>query len=282
MFYPVEDKRRSDFFDQLQSKQPLLDGTMMCPTWDPQALNAINDPKHMEQGFSLYGRDGRLWQVHNGQWVLSPSNAPLQRPTRGSGGDGVPLATVDWWKWSTMRSIEHFRVVDCGGGGDCLFRSIGKSLGFPQEDIRILAASGLTELPAFLESEKLLRREGGHYSWRIEDVHTLHQMQEIIRTSGNLYWGDTSTLDLLCQTPMLRRGHIGFVIFRTDGVVDPRLFAAGPEYEVTHLCLLYNDSNHHWKLVSCDGFLLCPRHLPAVESVLKSSWAKEYDRTFRF
>lgn len=301
-----ESKQRQEFFNSLNSRSQLNlvfphEPWQMCGTWDPNSFPKVGrDPNNsnFKVGETATGRDGRRWMIvtlaDKNFWVLTSDNHPMIRPLCSHSGmvgaEGIELTSLHWWRWSTIFGLEHFRVIECGGGGDCLFHAVGKALGVRAPDIRRLAASVLDQpgqLDKFLKSEVAQRKitpHLSHYAWDPTVIRSAPEMKTIIETSGNLYWGDNITLHLLCQTDTIWNSRIGFVIFRPDGIVEPELFAArGIPQSVTQLCLLYHDSLHqHWQLVSCDRQLLCPRSLPQLETILRASWNREFDRTWAF
>lgn len=298
-FYDVVDQpaERNEFFQQLStsnsstaSSPSPMQPWQACGSWDPASICETNDPQLVGRGQVKRGRDGREWIVvatspRQLQWVLSTHNLPIVRPTslltEVQTKGGIPLLTKGWWKWSTIPGVEHFWVVECGGGGDCLFLSIGKAFGWESRTVRDMAAASLddpSQFSSFLQGALRHRRAGEHYGWNVEQIRTVNDMKTIIKTPGNLYWGDTSTLQLLAESALFKRSRIGFLVFRTDGMIDPRLFAAEgitPDY----YCLLYNDHNVHWQFVHCDGISLVPRSNPWIETILRVSWLREYDRT---
>lgn len=120
------------------------------------------------------------------------------------------------------------------------------------------------------------------------------QVQCIIKTKGNLYWGDNSTIELMCKSPELKALAVGFLFFRGSGTVDPMYISSVPAQEVRHLIMLFNNANHHWRLVVFHATPNAPaltsvyrpaseKNLPiAIRGVLEASWLKDWRLTFGY
>ena len=124
--------------------------------------------------------------------------------------------------------------------------------------------------------------------------HAAEKLQQIIRTKGNLYWGDTTTLELLCKSIYLRSLRVGFLLFRGSGTLDPMYITSVPASQVKYLVMLFNDTNRHWRLVV---FHIAPHTTPltyvrrrkienrlptSVRILLEASWLKDWRRTIGY
>ena len=112
------------------------------------------------------------------------------------------------WK-SKLSYFSNYGLLDCGGGGDCLFHCLAESLNDPQrpfdhhydyQELRQLAAECITPenfkmiLESYLASQELGEFEG---EWEPRQIETLEQLQYEITTDGNNFWGDHIILQLL-------------------------------------------------------------------------------------
>ena len=73
------------------------------------------------------------------------------------------------------------------------------------------------------------------------------------------YWGDLTTLSLLCHSDLFLRLSLGAMIFKSDGSIYSGLFGARvsdlpkpSDYYPSHFFILYNHGNSHWDLIVYD------------------------------
>ena len=303
---------------------------LCCEQWDPGSLGEVYAAHKFRVGTVIRGRDDRKWVVieldSQHKWALSETETPIRRnwfcnddPQQGRKREEIPLCQLDWWVWSTLPGIERFCVRDCGTNGDCFFASVAAGLqGLVSttkleiknsiQGLRHLASSGLLEsnIESFLEHERKWRASAKSawgrdpHVWDLEQVRkqkpadAVVKMRLIISEMGNLYWGDNSTLELLCNTPLFRELRLGFLLFRPQGIIDPMYITSVPPGQVKYLICLYNNINCHWRLVvfhdhrygqaqTCIKRNTHPGHLPtSLHAILQTSWLKEWRRTFGY
>jgi len=156
-------------------------------------------------------------------------------------------------------------VMECGGGGDCLFHAIAQGLrtsGYPElanvsmQDIRNWAAEMLTldNLPMFVQD----------WNQSKEKQMSLEEIQKRIRSCGNDYQGETGTLQfLLCHHPILKKYRLGFMVinlhshrFRTPQpkTKKDRLIAQYFTDENTEFVMTLYCTGEHWLLAGVAVF----------------------------
>lgn len=140
-------------------------------------------------------------------------------------------------------------VLECGGGGDCLFHSVGFALRQSFQEIRQAAASVIdaTNVDRLLRYYHDVYREG---QWsrpallQLPDVaDRVRGLQNVVSTAGGLYLGDDTTLRLLVNHADLR---VGFVVFDHRGQLHRQVFANQTTERL--ITLLYVPG--HWQLVA--------------------------------
>jgi len=146
-------------------------------------------------------------------------------------------------------------VVDCGGGGDCLFYVIAKSLqlsGIPQFKtatmpmMREWAADMLTEtnFVEFMHDHKNIITNVSQSA--------LTEMKATIQRSGNDYQGETGTLQfLLLHHPEFRKLKLGFLVlnlnFKRDGFIVQYFVLQDTQWVMMLYC-----TGNHWLLAGVD------------------------------
>ena len=152
-----------------------------------------------------------------------------------------PTLSTDWW------------VLECGGGGDCLFHALGRALGESMLTVRDWAAHGVTvaNVDRLLEYYTTIYPVG---SWSREDVRSapdrVAALRAVIRTPGPSYEGDDTTLRLLVSQPDVALA----VVVVAGQEVYPQIFA---NRHSQRLVVLYHRGNH-WQLAAWQPEPQCP------------------------
>lgn len=176
--------------------------------------------------------------------------------------------------------LECFEVANCGARGNCLFLAVGKLLReafirYNPENTEVAAlraavASKIdtSNIDSLLKNEVSMRAcdryQGGnqqHYAWSVTKIQHLKSasdrvraLQEVVRTDGNRYWGDVSSLHLLCRASQFRSMRLGFLILQHTGAVHAELVSnwygpGDPTSGTRNLLILYNQ-RLHWSAVT--------------------------------
>lgn len=125
-----------------------------------------------------------------------------------------------------------------------------------------------------------------------EESHAvLSHARQVVRRwmmDPHCYWGDTHTIELLCQTELFKELAVGFLLFKPSGVVDAQYITSVPANQVERVIMLYNDTDTHWRLVlHQDKFFYRRRKTlaqldPSLQAILEASWQREWKTTFGF
>ena len=114
-----------------------------------------------------------------------------------------------WKKRLGYKNSCNYGLIDCGGGGNCLFHCIAQSLNKPYEpdaelydyqDIRNIAAEQINQdnLDIILINYRALKEVGDFDGyWDPNDIESVEELQEVIRESGDSFWGDHIIIQLL-------------------------------------------------------------------------------------
>lgn len=150
--------------------------------------------------------------------------------------------------WQPLIKHSSLYVLDCGRDGDCLFHCLAAGYNqlihewkYSMMMMRTIAANqiNISFLKEFCIAESL-------------PLHlSVTAVQNIIKTSGNTYWGSDSTLIyLLLHAPEFQQYHIGFVVLtflKKEKKFVTQLL--GFQNETQLLMLLYCDHPNHWYLL---------------------------------
>jgi hypothetical protein len=152
----------------------------------------------------------------------------------------VRYSTINWLNgWSRLidrnpiwRKLDQQRpelglsriwTIDCGGDGDCMFKTLAAGYNMwhgeaflRQEDVRRLAAKQLTigNIDSFLDCSMSSREFRPNDYLKIQPISKrVEQVQSIIQTNGNRYWGEVITLFLLLRhVPQFKKERLGFAV----------------------------------------------------------------------
>lgn len=160
-------------------------------------------------------------------------------------------------QWKPLRHIhpqwkeaQTLHVQECGGGGDCMFHSIGHALALPMQNIRDMTAAMVNEhnVTDLLVYYRDVYRVGG--SWHPEKLLRLsvpkqvEAMRQVIQNRGNAYQGDTDALQLLSSHPY----GLGFLVISTNMPHQPLY----PQFFVNRLTtrvVILLQIGGHWQLI---------------------------------
>jgi hypothetical protein len=162
-------------------------------------------------------------------------------------------------------------VMECGGGGDCLFHVVARALrlsGHPDFgnvsmlDVRNWAA------------EMLNPENRGPFllDWNKNKTHlTLEETQKQIRAAGSEYQGETGTLQfLLCHHPLMKKHRIGFMVVSLNPKKN-KLIAQYFTDENTEFVMMLYCTGEHWLLAGTPvspSFVSCFLALVSFPAVL--------------
>jgi len=114
-----------------------------------------------------------------------------------------------WKKRLGYKKNCNYGLMDCGGGGDCLFHCIAQSLNKPCEpeaklydyqDIRDIAAEQINQdnFDIILMNYIALKESGDFEGyWDPNEIESIEELQEVIIESGDSFWGDHIIIQLL-------------------------------------------------------------------------------------
>lgn len=179
---------------------------------------------------------------------------------------------------------------ECGGEGDCLFHSIAgiaETISLPDihlDKARRAVVTKLRSLAAGQVSPGNIADLARYYqandgsSWdsagldrhisRGQSGEAVKLLQRVIKTSGNLYWGDFATLELLAASPPFR--NIGFIVLQRPNPEQVVISRVVPLDEPRNsYFLLFNEQDTHWQraaYVADDGVtsVIKLRDIPAI------------------
>lgn len=144
--------------------------------------------------------------------------------------------------------VPHLVYRECGGGGDCLFHSVGYALNVPQQTVRNWTAEMISQhnVDAVLNHYTHVYRVG---SWRREEVSRFNPgsqarvqaLRRVICTPGTLYQGDDVTLQLLSLHPRL---NLALLVVTGAGQWYQHVFA----HSASTRCIVLYHRPGHWQL----------------------------------
>ncbi len=161
-------------------------------------------------------------------------------------------------------------LKDCGGGGDCLFHCVSEALNDKfgmttnYKTIRKICASGINESNFdFILTTYKLEKENNefHGHWDPNTIKTIKDLQNIIKTPGNTYWGDNISISLMENVLKMH-----FLVFQTIDTkygyqISPYLM--GTEYKYSNFILIHNRTNIHFQLIG----LVYKRKMNVIHSI---------------
>ena len=157
------------------------------------------------------------------------------------------VEVVPMWRYyadtELHRNLRQMFVLDCGGGGDCLFFSVAagynqafQSLLYHMEGMRDLAAEQLAKLSPDEIKEFAIDLHGKLPDWFAampQDKERLAYLQALVRKTGNAYWGETGTLrQLLLKAAPFVDYKIGFAVINIRR--KPTAFRPLTDFEKSH------------------------------------------------
>jgi hypothetical protein len=107
--------------------------------------------------------------------------------------------------WQPLAEQPQLCRRECGGGGDCFFKSVAHALKVTSEAVRGYAAQGvnLANVDELLQYYEQVYPVGSWHPARIQALLTpearVRTLQQVIRTPGPSYQGDDTTLKLLAK-----------------------------------------------------------------------------------
>lgn len=168
-------------------------------------------------------------------------------------------------EWKTVPPAVRSRLylLDCGGGGDCLYHVLAAALNqlhswplFTARDVRRWASSQLNEKNVELFLQSLHTKPALPTSLKKVDERVAWVRRNLIEKTG--IWGSEGVLEyLLLNAPPFLDNKLGFAVIR--------FFKGAPQTQrfclpsTQHLITILNYRNEHWLLVgvtphnrSCD------------------------------
>jgi hypothetical protein len=161
-----------------------------------------------------------------------------------------------------VTALASLHVRDCGGGGDCLFLSIGYALQVSGEMVRGWLAQAVTTdnvdelLRFYAESyreyngspmkpgQRLPTVGERWHATALRDLPTVFARRDALRavmqTQGPTFQGDDTSLKLLMHLQ-----HVAFLVFDAQGRLHPQLFCAGH----CRRMVLLRHLPGHWQLL---------------------------------
>ena len=160
------------------------------------------------------------------------------------------------WNNRLSKIIDKIAIKDCGADGDCLFNVISDALNIHQmyddscfyhyssDDIRTVAANLIDEnnfdlLLNFYKSEQ----ESDYFidDWDPNEIESIKDLQNIIKTSGNTFWGDHIILELL-QSKM----QFNVIILKDD---EDKIYPLANDInKYEHTIIIYYIDSIHFQL----------------------------------
>jgi len=197
------------------------------------------------------GRDDRWWRSDGSQWL--PCFHELQFKANAKEPKNS-LTQQDAWQFTNQSGLNRYVLIECGGGGNCLFLSLQRAkfagLCLRSHLAELLDASNFQ---IFLEEEQLERNRSinQQYDWDCTQIKDVAELRAIVLDPSK-YWGDCTSLRWLCRwSPWFRKYGIGILIFKPDGTLYAEFFSAFKAKESVgkELIMLYNHNNLHWQLI---------------------------------
>jgi len=114
--------------------------------------------------------------------------------------------------WRERLTDNKIGIKDCGADGDCLFNVIAEALNVHQiynssdyihydaKDIREIAANAINKDNFELIIDSYKAEYNSSFcmeDWNPMEISSIEELQTIIKTTGNLFWGDHLILELL-------------------------------------------------------------------------------------
>lgn len=154
-----------------------------------------------------------------------------------------------WPAWRTP-PFELY-ALECGGGGDCLFRAVARPLGVQFAAVRGMVAETLRDptraaryVQTVAEDQAQHLPSGSH---PVDSRMPARELRALVRTPGLAHQGTDQTLKWLSsECRFFRQHNIGFVMFSTLGPGFTSV--VGDPTQVRHLILLLNIGGYHWQL----------------------------------
>ena len=184
--------------------------------------------------------------------------------------DELNLVTLDNWKncfkksgwenfpydWNSIIEFERLGIKENYGDGDCLFLAISYGLNIyyqlKNEDIKFTVKSlrnlvsedinekNFEEILNFYKIEKENNEFVGN--WNPNNIKTVKQFKNLIRKTGNYFWGDHYTISILSN-----KLKINFIVLDDNSNNIYRLGEEIKKYDNT--IILFYEQQIHFKLV---------------------------------
>lgn len=184
--------------------------------------------------------------------------------------DKLNLVTLDNWKnclkksgwenfpedWNSIIEFDRLGIKENYGDGDCLFLAISYGLNiyyqlknedkkFTVKSLRNLVSEDINEnnfeeILNFYKIEKESNELVGN--WNPNNIKTVKQFKNLIRKSGNYFWGDHYTISILSN-----KLKINFIVLDDNSNNIYRLGEEINKYENT--IILFYEQQIHFKLV---------------------------------
>ena len=148
-----------------------------------------------------------------------------------------------------------YRIIECGGGGNCLFHSIAYGLksiqrnAFQMKDVRgylanTVTADNVSEFIRLTQEDQSLARPNGTIP--IHQLMGKQTVRAIIAKCGKAYQGTDTTLRWLVHNSQLFK-KIGFLIFTEFGIGHTCVIDT-PQ-TCAYITLVNRSSSDHWQIL---------------------------------
>lgn len=181
--------------------------------------------------------------------------------------------TLKWYKsypilkmgWNKLKNEwlekigDKYGYIECGGGGDCQFHSIAKAFNLAGIQIeykdkilkklnykilRKIAANKMsnrkTDNLYFKNILLSYQLENKKHNWNPKSIKNIKQFRKIIKTNGNLFWGDHFTLQLLSEAL-----NTNFILMNPNG----KFYNIADNFNKKYIVLILYYNQIHFQLI---------------------------------
>lgn len=174
------------------------------------------------------------------------------------------LTSKQFPKWKDFPGV--IRILECGGGGDCMFHAVAAALTLIQkqpvsmEFVRKMLAESINvgNVSEFIKNMKADHKQqvlNGATDFNTvfrDDSNTLSSQEEtvtlvrsLVRTQGTTFQGTDEVLFWIVKhSEFFGQNHLGFLLFTDHGP----LFTTPIGVDARNFIMLFNVSNRHWML----------------------------------